>query len=265
MTKDRTKLQAVDVSATDGKVNNVKKPAKGIYVLPNLFTTAGLFAGFYAIMQSRLGNFEAACLAIYVAMIMDIIDGRLARLTNTESEFGSEFDSLADMVSFGVAPALVMFEFALKDLGSFGRIGSLVAFIYIACAALRLARFNVAKSNDKTHFTGVPSPGAAGMIATTIWVCVDYGFDPLELKLVLAILMGLMALAMVCNIQYRSFKDFELRDKIPFVGLIIAVLIFAIVYLDPPVAFLVIGSAYMLSGVVGYLLKRSTKSSNKNV
>ena len=213
MSKDRTRLQSVDVSSKEEALQSqtevVNKPAKGFYVLPNLFTTAGLFAGFYAIMQSRLGNYEAACLAIYVAMIMDIIDGRLARLTNTQSEFGSQFDSLADMVSFGVAPALVMFEFVLKDLGSFGRIGSLVAFVYIACAALRLARFNVAKSSDKTYFTGVPSPGAAGMIATSIWVCVDYGFEPLELKLVFAILMGLMALAMVCNIKYRSFKDFE--------------------------------------------------------
>lgn len=263
MTKDRTKLQTVETTPIESQADTVKKPAKGFYVLPNLFTTAGLFAGFYAIMQSRLGNYEAACLAIYVAMIMDIIDGRLARLTNTQSEFGSQFDSLADMVSFGVAPALVMFEFALKDLGNFGRLGSFVAFIYIACAALRLARFNVAKTSDKTHFIGVPSPGAAGIIASSIWVCVDYGFDPLELKLVLAILMGLMALAMVCNIQYRSFKDFELRDKIPFVGLIVAVLIFALVYLDPPVAFLAFGSAYMLSGVVAYVLKRSNKSADE--
>lgn len=267
MTKDRTKLQSIDVSsladAADSDEAN-KKPAKGFYLLPNLFTTAGLFAGFYAIMQSRLGNFEAACLAIYAAMLMDIIDGRLARLTNTQSEFGSQFDSLADMVSFGVAPALIMFEFVLKDLGSFGRIGSLVAFIYIACAALRLARFNVAKTSDKTYFTGVPSPGAAGMIITSIWVCVDYGFDQLELKIVFAILMTLMALAMVSNIQYRSFKDLELRDKIPFVGLIVAVLIFALVYLDPPVAFLAIGSAYMFSGVIIYLLKKSNHDIDKD-
>ena len=261
MSKDTTQLRSVN-APSDGSntVDSLKKPAKGFYVLPNLFTTAGLFAGFYAIMQARLGNYEAACLAIYAAMVMDIIDGRLARLTNTQSEFGSQFDSLADMVSFGVAPALVMFEFALKDLGSFGRIGSLIAFVYIACAALRLARFNVAKSSDKRHFTGVPSPGAAGMIATSIWVCVDYNFNPFELKIILAILMSLMAMAMVCNIQYRSFKDIEFRDKIPFVGLIFAVLVFALVYLDPPVAFLLIGSSYMLSGVISYLLEKSNES-----
>jgi CDP-diacylglycerol--serine O-phosphatidyltransferase len=230
---------------------NSNKPAKGFYVLPNLFTTAGLFAGFYAIMQARLGHFEAASLAIYAAMVMDIIDGRLARLTNTQSDFGSEYDSLSDMVSFGVAPAMVLFEFALTDLGRFG---SLVAFIYIACAALRLARFNVAASSDKTHFTGVPSPGAAAMIASTVWVFVDAGIAPSDYNVGLALLMMAMALAMVSNIKYRSFKDFEFRDKMPFVGLIVLVLIIAFVYLDPPSAFLAIGSIYMISGAVFYLL-----------
>lgn len=229
-----------------------KKPSKGIYVLPNLFTSAGLFAGFYAIMQARLGHYEAACLAIYAAMAMDIIDGRLARLTNTMSDFGSEYDSLSDMVSFGVAPALVLYDFVLKDLGRFG---SLVAFIYIACAALRLARFNVAKTDDKRFFTGVPSPGAAAMIATVIWVFIDYGWDPQAFKVGLALLMVLMALAMVSNIKYRSFKDVDFRDKMPFIGLIILVLVIAIVYLDPPMAFLVIGSIYMISGAVTYVMR----------
>lgn len=230
-----------------------KKPAKGFYVLPNLFTTAGLFAGFYAIMQARLGHFEAASLAIYAAMVMDIIDGRLARLTNTQTDFGSEYDSLSDMVSFGVAPAMVLFEFALTDLGRFG---SLVAFIYIACSALRLARFNVSASNDKTHFTGVPSPGAAAMIASTVWVFVDAGIKPGDYNIGLALLMMVMALAMVSNIKYRSFKDFEFRDKMPFVGLIVLVLIIAFVYLDPPSAFLAIGLIYMTSGALFYALDK---------
>lgn len=231
--------------------NEIKKPAKGFYVLPNLFTTAGLFAGFYAIMQARLGHFEAASLAIYTAMAMDIIDGRLARLTNTQSDFGSEYDSLSDMVSFGVAPAMVLFEFALTDLGRFG---SLVAFIYLACAALRLARFNVATISDKTHFTGVPSPGAAAMIASTVWVFVDADIKPADYNVGLALLMIVMALAMVSNIKYRSFKDFEFRDKMPFVGLIVLVLIIAFVYLDPPLAFLAIGMIYMTSGALFYVL-----------
>ena len=230
-----------------------KKPAKGIYVLPNLFTTAGLFAGFYAIMQARLGNFEAACLAVYVAMMMDIIDGRLARLTNTMSDFGSEYDSLADMVSFGVAPAMIMYEFALVDLG---RVGSLVAFIYIACAALRLARFNVQKLDDKRYFIGVPSPGAAAMIASVIWACVDYGVLATDVSYGLVILMAVIALSMVTNVEYRSFKDVDFRDQMPFIGLIVLVLVIAIIYFDPPLAFLTIGTIYLVGGTVGYIIKK---------
>ena len=243
MSSEQPKLKSVDT----------KKPAMGFYVLPNLFTTAGLFAGFYAIMQARLGHFEAASLAIYVAMIMDIIDGRLARLTNTQSAFGSEYDSLSDMVSFGVAPAMVLFEFVLSGLGRFG---SLVAFIYIACAALRLARFNVAKTDDKSYFTGVPSPGAAAMLASIVWVLVDYQIDPSGISVLLAIVMAALALAMVSNIRYRSFKDFEFRDKIPFVGLIVLVLAIALVYMDPPMAFLLIGTVYMVSGALFYVLAK---------
>ncbi len=230
-------------------IESIKKPAKGIYVLPNLFTTAGLFAGFYAIMQSRIGNFEAACLAIYAAMIMDILDGRLARLTNTMSDFGSEYDSLADMVSFGVAPAMVMYEFAFSSLG---KLGSLVAFVYIACTALRLARFNVQKLDEKRYFVGVPSPGAAALIASLIWVCIDYKVAALDVRYGLVIVMVLVALSMVSNIQYRSFKDVDFRDKMPFVGLILLVIAIAIIYLDPPLAFLSIGVIYLVSGTIGY-------------
>ncbi|NND00983.1 MAG: CDP-diacylglycerol--serine O-phosphatidyltransferase [Gammaproteobacteria bacterium] len=246
------------ITSSEGNLTNThsapdKKPAKGIYVLPNLFTTAGLFAGFYAIMQARLGNFEAACLAVYVAMVMDIIDGRLARLTNTMSDFGSEYDSLADMVSFGVAPAMIMYDFVLSGLG---RVGSLVAFIYIACAALRLARFNVQKLDDKRFFIGLPSPGAAAMIASIIWVCVDYKIVPSDVSYGLVFLMTIIALSMVSNIGYRSFKDVDFRDKMPFIGLIILVLIIAIIYLDPPLAFLSIGTIYVVSGTAAYVFKK---------
>ncbi len=228
------------------------KPAKGFYVLPNLFTSAGLFAGFYAIIQARLGHYEAACLAIYVAMAMDIIDGRLARLTNTMSDFGSEYDSLSDMVSFGVAPALVLYDYALADLG---RVGSLVAFIYLACAALRLARFNVASSSDKRYFTGMPSPGAAAIVASVVWACIDYGIEPERVNVGLLILMASLALAMVSNIKYRSFKDVDFRDKIPFIGLILLVLVIAMIYLDPPLAFLMIGVIYIVSGTANWAIK----------
>jgi len=242
-------------------VNAKKKPAKGFYVLPNLFTSAGLFAGFYAIIQARLGHYEAACLAIYVAMATDIIDGRLARLTNTMSDFGSEYDSLSDMVSFGVAPALVLYDFALADLG---RVGSLVAFIYLACAALRLARFNVASTSDKRYFTGVPSPGAAAMMASVVWVCIDYDVAPETVSVGLAILMALLGLAMVSNIKYRSFKDVDFRDRMPFIGLIVLVLVIAMIYLDPPLAFLLIGTIYMVSGTLNWVIKFFRKRNKKS-
>lgn len=226
-------------------------------MLPNLLTSAGLFAGFYAIMQSRLGHYEAACLAIYVAMIMDILDGRLARLTNTMTKFGSEFDSLADMVSFGVAPALVMYEFALVGTG---KLGSFVTFVFIACAALRLARFNVASISDKKYFLGLPSPGAAGLIASLVWVMVDYDVTiGAVTPYAIALLMVITAIAMVSNVPYRSFKDVDLKNKMPFVGMIVLVLVIAIIYLDPPSAFLLIGVSYMLSGLAIYIMRKLNK------
>ena len=247
-----------------GADEEVKKPSKGIYVLPNLLTSAGLFAGFYAIMQASLSNFEAACLAIFVAMIMDILDGRLARLTNTMSDFGSEYDSLADMVSFGVAPALLMYDYILIDLG---RLGGLIAFLYIACAALRLARFNVQKASDKRYFTGVPSPGAAAMLASVVWVFVDYKIPQSGFAVFFAVLVTVLAFSMVSNIKYRSFKDVDFRDKMPFIGLILLVVVIAIIYLDPPLAFLSIGAIYLISGSVNYcwkLVKKRSRLSQKS-
>lgn len=252
MTEQKSKIHSISDNLTATK--QVKdKPAVGFYILPNLFTTAGLFAGFYAIMQAQLGHFEAACLAIYAAMIMDTIDGRLARLTNTMSAFGSEYDSLADMVSFGVAPALVMYEFAFTE---WGRVGSLVAFVYVACAALRLARFNVAQSDDKHHFIGVPSPGAAALVASLIWVCIDSGRSGAAMSPYLLVFMSLIALAMVSNIRYRSFKDVDFKDKMPFIGVIVLVLAIAIIYLDPPLAFLTIGTIYVVSGACFYVYSK---------
>ena len=257
MSSKQPKIQSVKKNATpveDVAVDDlVPKPSRHVYVLPNLFTSAGLFAGFYAIMQARLGNFEAACLAIYVAMIMDILDGRLARLTNTTSEFGSEYDSLADMVSFGVAPALVLYDFALTELGRFG---SLVAFVYIACAALRLARFNVAKVEDKRFFIGVPSPGAAAMVASVVWVCIDYQISPDGMNAFFAVLIAVLGLLMVINIKFRSFKDFDFKDKMPFVGMIVLILVIAMIYLSPPLSFLVIGLVYIVGGSALSLVKK---------
>lgn len=261
MTKQQAKVTPIPSDKSVNSPSPIKgKPAKGIYVLPNLFTTAGLFAGFYAIMQARLGHFEAACFAIYVAMVMDTIDGRLARLTNTMSDFGKEYDSLADMVSFGVAPAMVMYDFALSGLG---RIGSLVAFIYIACAALRLARFNVQKVPDKRFFIGVPSPGAAALVASTIWVCLDYNVNPANYSLGFAVVIAMLGLSMVSNVPYRSFKDLDFRDQMPFIGLIILVLVIAIIYLDPPMAFLTIGTSYLVYATFAYCFVKLRRNNKK--
>lgn len=231
--------------------NEQKVVSRNFYALPNIITTAGLFAGFYAIMQSRLGHFEAACIAIYVAMIMDVLDGRLARLTNTQSEFGSQFDSLADMVSFGVAPALVIYEWSISGMG---KLGSLVAFVYIACAALRLARFNASNANtDKKFFMGLASPAAAGLVISAMYVCVDYKVTSNVIAPLMCLLVFSAGILMVSNVKYRSFKDFDVKDRVPFIGLIILVLAFAAIYFDPPVAFLLVGASYFLSGLVDYV------------
>jgi len=249
--KSADKSNVTVISTETSIVNDeATKPSFGFYLIPNLITTCGLFAGFYAIMQSRVGHFEAACVAIYVAMIMDILDGRLARLTNTQSEFGSQYDSLADMVSFGVAPALVVYEWTLLGMG---KVGGLVTFVYIACAALRLARFNIIKSDDKRYFTGLASPAAAGLVISATYVCFDYKVSAEMMAPLFCALVFFAGILMVSNVQYRSFKDFDVKDKVPFIGLIILVLILAAVYFDPPVAFLIIGLAYFLSGLVEYV------------
>lgn len=228
-----------------------KSVSRGFYALPNVITTAGLFAGFYAIMQARLGHYEAACIAIYVAMIMDVLDGRLARLTNTQTEFGSQYDSLADMVSFGMAPALVIYEWSINGMG---KLGALVAFVYIACAALRLARFNASNANeDKKFFTGLASPAAAGFVVSAMYVAVDYQMSSVLLAPLMCALVFASGILMVSNVKYRSFKDFDVKDRVPFIGLIILVLVFAVIYFDPPVAFLLVGGGYFLSGLIDYV------------
>lgn len=247
------KVDSFAKSSVDQNVVNIeqKSVAKGFYALPNVITTAGLFAGFYAIMQSRLGHYEAACIGIYVAMIMDVLDGRLARLTNTQTEFGSQYDSLSDMVSFGMAPALVIYEWSINGLG---KLGALAAFVYVACAALRLARFNASSANaDKKFFMGLASPAAAGLVISAMYVCVDYNIAVKTIAPLMCLLVFSTGILMVSNIKYRSFKDFDVKNRVPFVGLIILVLIFAAIYFDPPVAFLLLGVSYFLSGLVDYV------------
>jgi len=234
---------------------------RGIYLLPNLFTTGGLFAGFYAIIAALRGDFESAPIAIFVAMVFDGLDGRIARLTNTSSKFGEEYDSLADMVSFGVAPALVMFSWGLGDLGKFGWSA---AFIYVACAALRLARFNTQiDSADKNYFTGLASPAAASILASAVWVCHDLGWEgaslPPELAVLTAILTAVTGFLMMANFPYYSFKGIDFKARVPFVVIFIVVLVFGLVTVDPPSILLMAFLAYAASGPVMLLLKRRKK------
>lgn len=225
---------------------------KGVYLLPNLITTGALFAGFYAVVAAMRGDFESAAVAIFFAMVFDGLDGRIARMTNTSSKFGAEYDSLADMVSFGVAPALVMFSWALGELGKFGWSA---AFVYVACAALRLARFNTQiDTADKNFFTGLASPAAAAIIASTVWVCHDLGWVgeqlPLEVAVLVAILTAITGLLMIANFPYYSFKNVDFRGRVPFVAMIVLILLISLVTLDPPSMFLLGFLAYGASGPV---------------
>ena len=225
---------------------------QGIYLLPNLFTTGALFAGFYAVIAAMRGNFEAAAIAIFFALVFDGLDGRIARLTNTSSKFGAEYDSLSDMVSFGVAPALVMFSWAL---GGLGKLGWSAAFIYVACAALRLARFNTQiDDTDKNYFTGLASPAAACIIASTVWVCHDLGLVgknlPHELAIIVGILTATVGFLMVANFPYYSFKGIDFRGRVPFVVIFLVVLGFGLVTVDPPSIFLMTFLAYAASGPI---------------
>lgn len=235
-----------------------KKPKEtksrlGIYLLPNLFTTAGLFAGFYAIIAATTGRFEAAAIGIFVAIIMDGLDGRVARLTNTQSDFGAEYDSLADMVSFGLAPSLVMFEWLLSGMG---KLGWLAAFIYTAAAALRLARFNTQVGvADKRYFQGLPSPAAAATVAALVWLGNDYlweGRIPMLIAFGVTLLVGVL---MVSNIRYYSFKDLDLKGKVPFVTILAIVLVFVFISIDPPQILFAVFLVYVFSGPVWTLVE----------
>jgi CDP-diacylglycerol--serine O-phosphatidyltransferase len=231
---------------------------RGIFLLPNLVTTAALFAGFYAIVSAMNGRYESAALAIFAAMIFDGLDGRVARLTNTQSKFGAEYDSLSDMVSFGVAPAMVMFTFALSGLG---RLGWAAAFVYVACAALRLARFNTQiDTTDKNFFTGLASPAAAAVQAATIWVCEQNGFLGKELPHLVSILLAvqtmLMGFLMISNVRYNSFKDMDFRNPVPFVVMIAVVVGFGVVLQNPPAMLLLGFWGYASSGLITAFLHK---------
>lgn len=233
-----------EVPGPDGK----KVRHRGIYLLPNLFTTAALFSGFYAIVSAMNGNFSHAAIAIFVAMVLDGLDGRVARMTNTQSAFGAEYDSLSDMVAFGVAPALVAFTWALDGMG---KVGWIFAFIYVAGAALRLARFNThIGAEDKRYFTGLASPSAAGLVAGMVWSLSDFGVEGQDIAWLVGVLTALGGLLMVSNVRYYSFKDLDMRGRVPFFVILLVVLIFAIISTDPSRILWFIFIAYSLSGPV---------------
>ena len=224
---------------------------RGIYLLPNLFTTAALFAGFYAIVQAMNGNFEHSAIAIFIALVLDGLDGRVARLTHTQSEFGAEYDSMSDMVSFGMAPSLIVYVWALKDLG---KLGWIVAFIYCACAALRLARFNTSATViDKRFFQGLPSPAAAALIGGFVWAMLTFEINGSDIKwLVLAVTL-FAGLSMVSNLPFYSGKEINLRRRVPFfVILLLGLFFFVLIPSHPPLVLFCLFVVYALSG---YLIK----------
>ena len=228
-----------------------RKRRRGIYVLPNLFTLAALFGGFYAIVMAMNGRFENAVIGVFCAMVLDSLDGRVARMTNTQSAFGEQMDSLSDMVSFGAAPALIVYEWALKDMG---KLGWAAAFVYCASAALRLARFNTNISVvDKRYFQGLPSPAAAAVVAGFIWVMDDAGFKGVsKIDWLAWTAMGVTlyaGLTMVTNVPFFSFKDIGQKRSVPFIVLVLIALIIAAVNLHPP---LVIFGMFCLYGLSGY-------------
>ena len=221
---------------------------RGIYLLPNLFTTAALFAGFYAIVQAMNLRFDQAAVAIFVAMVLDGLDGRVARLTRTQSAFGAEYDSLSDVVSFGAAPALIVYAWALTGMG---KLGWIAAFVYVAGAALRLARFNtMLEVADKHWFTGLPSPAAAALVAGLVWIIDDYGIDPSTIKWWVWCVTVFAGLTMVSSVPFYSFKAINLKKSVPFLAVFVFVLVIALLSYQPAIVLFAGFVAYALSGYV---------------
>lgn len=237
------------------EVTEPRKPRKGIYVLPNLFTLAALFGGFYAIVMAMNGRFELAAIGVFCAMVLDSLDGRVARMTNTQSAFGEQMDSLSDMVSFGAAPALIAYMWALTSLGRWGWIA---AFVYCACAALRLARFNVNTAVvDKRYFQGLPSPAAAALVTGFIWLMTEAGVKGIEVRWVMFGLTLYAGLTMVTNVPFYSFKDVSLKRSVPFAVIVMLALGIAVINIDPPTVIFGLFVVYGLSGYVLYVWRRA--------
>lgn len=243
---------------------------KGIYLLPNLFTTGALFAGYYSIIAGINGQYEISAISIFIAALLDGLDGRVARLTNTESAFGEQYDSLSDLISFGLAPSLLMYNWSLHSLVNIhpimGKIGWLVAFIYTVSGALRLARFNVQiGSVDKAYFQGLPSPAAAALISAFVWVAVDHEFSGETLRFVALGVTLVSGLLMVSRFRYYSFKTLPFKDSVPFVWILLLVLIFVLLALAPAKVLFVVFSLYAISGVIFTIYRLKQKRNKKSI
>jgi CDP-diacylglycerol--serine O-phosphatidyltransferase len=232
----------------------VRKRRKGIYILPNLFTLGALFGGFYAVVMAMNGRFDMAAAGVFSAMVLDSLDGRVARMTNTQTAFGEQMDSLSDMVSFGAAPALIAYEWSLKGIGRWGWIA---AFVYCACAALRLARFNVnTQVVDKRYFQGLPSPAAAALVTGFIWLMNEYTVKPYDVTWVMFGVQLFAGLTMVTNVPFYSFKDVHMGKSVPFVVIVAIALGIAFISIHPPVVLFGMFVLYGLSGYAVYAWRR---------
>jgi CDP-diacylglycerol--serine O-phosphatidyltransferase len=234
---------------------------KGVFLLPNALTTGALFAGFYSIISGINGHYTAAAVAVVIAGVLDGLDGRVARLTNTQSEFGVQYDSLSDLISFGLAPALLAFNWSLSSMRDIsplaGKLGWLAAFLFAACAALRLARFNTqASSGDKSYFQGLASPAAAGTLVATIWFFNDQGISGESVRWLLWFETVVLGLLMFSRVRYFSGKSWPTGDRIPTGFLFLVVLVFVLLAIDPPTVMMVIGIIYVFSGLVMTVLGR---------
>ena len=238
-------LDPVDASKFENETSETFSQ-RGIYLLPNLLTTAALFAGFYSIVAAMKGFFDTAAIAIFIAMIADGLDGRVARMTNTQSAFGAQYDSLSDLAAFGIAPALVIYSWSLTSLG---KIGWLAAFLYTAATALRLARFNI-KVIDKSYFQGLPSPSAAGVIASIVWMGSNYEIDGANVALPLSVITIIIAGLMVSTTRYSSFKTIDFKGKVPFLTIVIAVIMITAIAMEPAEMLFVLFFTYVISGPI---------------
>lgn len=238
----------------------------GVFLLPNVLTTGALFAAFYSIIAGINSDFVGASIAIVVAGVLDGLDGRVARLTNTQSDFGVQYDSLCDLISFGLAPALLAFNWSLKGLSEYGvmagKLGWLAAFIYVACAALRLARFNTqVDTDDKSHFQGLASPAAAGTLMSTIWFCVDHGIPGSSVVWLILLETVLLGMLMFSQFRYFSFKSWPRRERVPTAWIFLLVLVIVLLAMDPPSVMMTIGIVYVVSGVaITFIGRRNWKS-----